>query len=97
MTPPCCQHTLCYAGPNLPFYTSFSSTSSSRENTAALNLSITGLDPNSSMFDYAERAAFVAGLNPQQLHLVEGDAQQMAFGDATFDAAVLTLVSPSKD
>lgn len=80
-------------GPTLPFYTPFSGTSSSRDNPTAVHLTLTGLDPNSSMFEDAKRAAFVAGLHPDNLRLVEGDAQQMPFDSAGFDAAVMTLVS----
>lgn len=77
----------------MPFYTPFSSASSSRANATAVNLTVTGLDPDSSMFGAAQRAASVAGLQPQGLRLMEGDAQQMPFGCGSFDAAVRTLVS----
>jgi hypothetical protein len=78
------------AGPNLSFYTpSFSSSSSSRQH----QLAVTGLEPNTAMWRYAQQAAAAAGLQ-QQLQLVEGDAQQMPFNSSSFDAAVMTLVSP---
>jgi hypothetical protein len=45
------------------------------------------------MWGYAQEAAAAAGLQQQQLRLVEGDAQQMPFVSSSFDAAVMTLVS----
>jgi hypothetical protein len=68
----CLRHPLLAAGPNMPFYTPFSSASSSRDNAAAVDLTLTGLDPDSSMFGAAQQAAFVAGLQPQGLRLLEG-------------------------
>jgi ubiquinone/menaquinone biosynthesis C-methylase UbiE len=44
------------------------------------------------MQPFAREAAAAAGLAPGQLELVEGGAEAMPFGDAAFDAAVITLV-----
>lgn len=71
--------------PNLPYYTSSSKSSPSQ-------LSVTGLEPNTAMWGYAQEKAAAAGWAQQQLQLVEGDAQQMPFADSSFDAAVMTLV-----
>jgi hypothetical protein len=78
------------AGPNLPFYTPFLADSSS--SSPLLDSSVTGLEPNTEMWGYAQEAAASAGLQQQQLRLVEGDAQQMPFHSDSFDAAVMTLV-----
>lgn len=53
---------------------------------------MTGLEPNTAMWGYAQEKAAAAGWAQQQLQLVEGDAQQMPFEDSSFDAAVMTLV-----
>jgi len=90
-------HCMAPAGPNLPFYSSFAGTSSSSSPSISSSspgggLSLTGLEPNTAMWGYAQQAAAAAGLGQQQLQLVEGDAQQMPFDSSSFDAAVMTLV-----
>jgi ubiquinone/menaquinone biosynthesis C-methylase UbiE len=79
----------------MSFYTPFiSNNSTSSSSSSSINqLSVTGLEPNIAMWGYAQQAAAAAGLQQQQLQLVEGDAQQMPFDSSSFDAAVMTLVS----
>jgi hypothetical protein len=74
-------------GPNLAFYSQFASSAVQQP-----GIQITGLDPNTSMQQYAELSAQEAGLQ-DSFTFVQGSAEQLPFDDASFDAAVLTLVS----
>jgi hypothetical protein len=47
------------------------------------------------MQQYAQQNAAAAGLEPNQLRLLLGDAEQLPFEDGSFDAAAITLVSLS--
>ena len=53
---------------------------------------MTGLDPNSEMDSYANKAAEAAGLTQQQVQLLQGVAEQMPVADQSQDAVVCTLV-----
>lgn len=52
---------------------------------------ISGLDPNSFMADYAFEACINAGGDPAKLSMVEGVAEAMQFDDSSFDTVVCTL------
>lgn len=52
---------------------------------------ISGLDPNSFMADYALEACVNAGCEPEKLSVVEGVAEAMPFDDGSFDTVVCTL------
>ena len=68
------------------------SSNGSSSSSSLAGLHVTGLDPNPEMQPYARAAAAAAGLSEAQLELVRGDAQRMPFADASFGAAVITLV-----
>lgn len=53
--------------------------------------SVTGLDPNPYMFDYARDAAAAAGLPADRLTLAEGVVERMPFENDAFDFVVCTL------
>jgi ubiquinone/menaquinone biosynthesis C-methylase UbiE len=53
-------------------------------------LQVVGMDPNTAMEAYSVEKAAAVGL--QDYTFVLGDAQQMPFEAASFDAAVVTLV-----
>lgn len=58
----------------------------------AQGVHVTGIDVNTAMAQYAQQAAESAGLQQDQLHLVNGDIQSLPFKDGSFDVVVSTLV-----
>jgi ubiquinone/menaquinone biosynthesis C-methylase UbiE len=44
------------------------------------------------MQQYAQQNAAAAGLEPDQLRLLLGDAEKLPFEDGSFDAVAITLV-----
>jgi ubiquinone/menaquinone biosynthesis C-methylase UbiE len=58
----------------------------------SLGYQITGIDPNPAMQPYAVKSAAAAGLPEGALVLRLGSAEALPWPEATFDAAVCTLV-----
>lgn len=57
-----------------------------------LQWELVGVDPNPAMQQYARKTADAVGFPQQQLRLEVASAEQLPFADASFDAAVMTLV-----
>ncbi|KAL6754885.1 S-adenosyl-L-methionine-dependent methyltransferase [Haematococcus lacustris] len=57
-----------------------------------LQWELVGVDPNPAMQQYARKTADAVGFPQKQLRLEVASAEQLPFADASFDAAVMTLV-----